>query len=257
MIRNMILLIIGAIISVFISKYYEISTLEFKEGFKEQYLNLSDSSLKDLSIQYKNRKIDNVSVYQVGIYNRTFKDLENVKIYFTLKSKNGERIPNIINKELISTTSKSPFNILEIDQKEKDVYVYNIKVLKRTTKDNFYLAKFVFEGSQVPNITVSVPDNIGINIKEYGLSFEEYAYLFLIGCIIIGIVIFFRLLDSFSMNRHWDEQRIPQLRELLSRMKGYVDEKTAEIIVLKYAQEYKPKKGYFHRKFTQIINSLK
>lgn len=257
MLKNMLLLIIGAVISVFVSKYYEISNLEFKEGFKEQYLNLSDSSLKDLSIQYKNKKIDNVSVYQVGIYNRTLKDLENVKIYFTLKSKNGEKIPNIINKELIYTASKNPLNILEIEQKEKDVYVYNIKVLKKTSKEKFYLAKFVFEGNQVPNITVSIPDNVGVNIKEYGLSFEEYAYLFLIGFVILGIVIFFRFLDSFTMDRHWDKYRIPQLRELLSKMHHYVDDKTAELIILKYTQEYKPSKGYFHRKFIQIIKTIK
>ena len=247
--------IIGGFIAIYV---FGTSQLEYKNGFKEQYFDIPAKVPDDLVIQYKGKKIENISVYDFAIYNRTFKDLKDVTIYFEVSEKKGINIPQIISRGIYSP-SRLPENIgiNEIIQKEKNIYAFKIDVLKQTESDSYYLARFIFEGKTNPIINISIPKNAGIDIKEYS-KWREYTILvsFLIGIILITIITT-SLIEGRQNKRIWSKRK-QRLLDVLNKTKSEtLKENTIYEIIDNYENEFEPKTPYFYKKFTNIVKKLK
>lgn len=112
-ITGVIISIISMILSLYISDKFNNNELEYKDSKKEQYLNISSDILKDFTLFYKDNKIEQISMYQVGFFNRTNREIENVEIFFEFK----KDIPNIINKEFFNPSNlPSSVGISEIEK---------------------------------------------------------------------------------------------------------------------------------------------
>ena len=61
------------------------SELEYRDGSRAPYFNYPDAIEKDLEIRHKATPIANISVVDYAIHNRTFTDLEKVKIYVKIQ----------------------------------------------------------------------------------------------------------------------------------------------------------------------------
>lgn len=239
-------------ITTFSTYYFANSSLEYREFSKEQYYNTSSKLFDTLDIRFKNKKIDNISVYEFGIYNNSLEDIENVNIYFTLKkTENSKIIPNIINKGLFPPIKLPNNKITEIEQKDENVYVYNVPLLKQTGINEYYLARFIFEGNEVPEITISIPDTKNVEIIKYRYL-KEYFIMGTIFLTILSIFIFlFALLDGWSNDRYWNKKRIPKLNELLNRLK--VENNLVDLISNEYEKEFKAKDNFIYKKIIGLF----
>jgi len=247
--------IIGGFIAIYV---FGTSQLEYKDGFKEQYFDIPAKVPDDLVIQYKGKKIENISVYDFAIYNRTFKDLKDVIIYFEVSGKKGMNIPQIISRGVYSP-SRLPENIgiHEVDQEEKNIYAFKIDVIKQTGSNSYYLARFIFEGKANPNINISIPKNAGVDIKEYS-QWREYTILisFLIGIILIFIITI-SLIDGRQNKSIWSKRKQRLIGVLDKTKSETLSENTICEIIDNYEDEFEPKTPYFYKKFTNIVNKFK
>jgi len=251
MLKQFFITIITIIITIFSTYYFANSSLEYREFSKEQYYNTSSKLFDSLDIRFKNKKINNVSIYEFAIHNNTLEDLEDVNIYFTLKAKEGKDIPNIINKGLFPPSKISNNKITELELKDKNVYAYNITLLKQTAINEYYLARFIFEGNDIPQIIISTPETKNVDIIEYRFL-KENAIIAIILLIAVSVIIFFSaLFDGWSNNRYWNKKRIPKLNKLLKKLN--IDENNMALISSEYEKEFKPKDNFIYKKLISIL----
>lgn len=251
MIKHIFTTFITAIITVFFTYYFANSFLEYREFSKEQYYNTSSKLFDALDIRFKDKKIDNISIYEFAIHNNTLEDLENVNIYFTLKAKEGKEIPNIINKGLFPP-SKLPNNkITELEQKDKNLYAYNIALLKQTPINEYYLARFIFEGKEVPQIIISTPETKNVDIIKYRYLKEYTIIGITILTVLFVIIIFISLIDGWSNNRYWNKKRVPKLKELLKKLN--LNDNMIDLISNNYEKEFKEKNNFIYKKLIDLL----
>lgn len=257
MIKNLIVSTLSILITIIGTAYYNSSlTLEYKDSVKEQYLNISNDVFKDLTLTYNKKRISNISMYQVAIFNKTWKDFENVNLYFTLKSKTNKKLPNIINKGFFAPSNRSSnIGISEIKKVKDNTYMVNIKVLKQTDTDKYYLGRFIFEGNEIPDVVISTPENIGLQVGEYSYTKERLIALLIILVFIIIIIIPLSILGNWDINRNWKKRR-EELENILKDTQQ-LDNKLITEIINSYENKYKPKEGYFYRKTLSIIKYFK
>ncbi len=247
--------LIGGLITLLV---FGTSTLEYKDGYKEQYFDIPAKVPDDLVIQYKGKKIENISVYDFLIYNRSYKDLKDVTIFFEVISKDGKPVPQIITRGLYPP-SRLPesIGITEIHQKEKNLYSFNVDVVKQTGSDTYYLARFIFEGKETPIIKISIPKNAGIDIKEYSNWREYLAIAFIFIGMVLTIVVFTSLIEGRQSQGIW-KKRKDRLRDILSRAESTsLSEQSIAELVDMYEEEFKPKEPYFYRQIRILFNKLK
>ncbi|WP_338590382.1 hypothetical protein VXM60_19365 [Shewanella khirikhana] len=138
------------------------SELEYRDGSRAPYFNYPDAIEKDLEIRHKTTPIDNISVVEYAIHNRTFTDLEKVKVYVKIQ---GDKQYKLISKK-ISPPKKIPaLDIKDIDTGSKNVFGFEVGVLKKTGDEYYYLS-LIFEGREAPETEISI-GNKDIDIVEY------------------------------------------------------------------------------------------
>lgn len=260
MIKNFLIyainIAIGAVITIFVTYKFDNSEIEYKDSKKEQYLNMSNEAFKDLNLSYLNKKIENISMYQVAFFNKTYKEFENVNLYFTLKSRDGVNTPNLINKEFFAPSNlPSNIGISEIKKIKDDLYMVNIKVMKKTPDDKYYLARFIFEGDKLPDINFSTPENINLEIVEYSNTKEWIIIITFITIVLLIFIIIMSIVGSFDLIRSW-KKRKERFVKVLNKTQNF-DDKTVENIIDIYEKEFRPKDGYFYKKTRSFIDSFK
>lgn len=247
--------LIGGFITIFV---FGTSTLEYKAGFKEEYFDIPAKTPDDLVIQYEDRKIDNISIYDFAIYNRSYKDLKDVTVYFEVYPKDGKSLPKIISRGLYPP-SKLPetIGISEVIQKEPNLYSFNLNVVKQTGSDTYYLTRFIFEGKETPEIKVSIPQNAGVDIKEYSNWREYLIIVFLLIGMVLAIFIITSLIEGWQNKGIWSK-RTSRLIDVLDKTKSTtLPEKTIGEIVTNYENEFKPKTPYVYSKVSALFSNSK
>lgn len=257
MFKQLIVSILSIFIGVLFTAYYNSnSKIEYKDSVKEQYLNISNKAFNNLKVLYNDKKIDNLSIYQITIYNKTWNEYKDVNLYFTLKMKNGKKIPNIINKDFFAPTNQpSKIGISEFIKVDANTYKVNLKVLKRTGTDKYYLGRIIFEGNKIPEITISTPLNIGLEVVEYSYITEWTILIILIIGLILFSGIIMSIMIDFDTNRDW-KKKVSRFEKVLSKTKSIRKEDISEIIE-NYTDEFKLKDGYCYKKTLSILRSLK
>ncbi|AYJ80429.1 hypothetical protein AN286_09640 [Aliarcobacter cryaerophilus ATCC 43158] len=250
-ITGVIISIISMILSLYISDKFNNNELEYKDSKKEQYLNISSDILKDFTLFYKDNKIEQISMYQVGFFNRTNREIENVEIFFEFK----KDIPNIINKEFFNPSNlPSSVGISEIEKVNDRVYKVNIKVFKQTGDDKYYLARFIFEGNEIPEISFSTPNNRDLNIVDYSYIKEWIiiisGFITIITIILIPLIIY----DDYSSNKNWLKRK-EKFRNILIEQNKFKDIEIEDILTI-YEKNFKYKNSYFYNKL-QLLKKAK
>jgi hypothetical protein len=71
------------------------SILEYRTAFQDKYFEIPGKATEELEIHHKGRKIEDISVYDIYIYNRLkwVKEPENVKVFFEISEKQNKPIP--------------------------------------------------------------------------------------------------------------------------------------------------------------------
>tara|TARA_R110002012_G_scaffold81474_1_gene206280 strand:+ start:5961 stop:6581 length:621 start_codon:yes stop_codon:yes gene_type:complete len=136
--------------------------LEYRDGSRAPYFNYPDTIEKDLEIRHKTIPIENLSVVEYAIHNRTFSDLEKVKIYVKL---HGDGDYRVISKNLAPPKKVPALGITNLDPPIKGVFGFEVNVLKKTGDDYYYLT-LIFEGNEAPDAEISI-GNKNINIVQY------------------------------------------------------------------------------------------
>jgi hypothetical protein len=152
-----------AVITIFLTIWINGSNeLEYRDGSRAPYFNYPDAIEKDLEIRHKTIPIDNISVVEYAIHNRTFTDLEKVKIYVKLTS---DKKYKLISKQLTPPKRIPALDIAGIDTGSKDIFAFEVGVLKKTN-DEYYHLSLIFEGHEAPETEISI-GNKNIDIVEY------------------------------------------------------------------------------------------
>ncbi|ABV67202.1 hypothetical protein Abu_0942 [Aliarcobacter butzleri RM4018] len=251
-ITGVIVTIISMIFSLYISDKSNSNELEYKDSKKEQYLNISNEVFKDFTLLYKDNKIEQISMYQVGFFNRTKREIENVEIFFEFK----KAIPNIINKEFFNPSNlPSSVGISEIEKVNDRIYKVNIKVFKQTGDDKYYLARFIFEGNEIPEISFSTPNNSNLDIVEFSNIKEIFFAIGIFLLFIIVMVFIFMLLLDYDSNRNW-KKREQRLEKALKESRKFDDINIKEILII-HENIFKLKNSFLYNKIKYFIEKIK
>lgn len=247
--------IIGGFITIAI---FGTSTLEYKDGYKDKYFDIPAKAPDELIIQHKGKKIENISVYDFAIYNRTFKDLKDITVFFEISPKDGKPNQEIISRGLYPPSSlPEEIGITEVPQKNKNLYSFKLDVVKQTGSDTYYLARFIFEGKENPEIRVSIPKNADVDIDKYS-NLREYAIIIfsLVG-MVLAIIVFSSFIDGWQNKGIWPK-RVDRLIEVLNKtQETTLTEKTICEILKNYEREFKPNSPFFYRKASEFFENLK
>ena len=152
-----------AAITIFLTIWINGSNeLEYRDGSRAPYFSYPDAIEKDLEIRHKTIPIDNISVVEYAIHNRTFTDLEKVKIYVKVQ---GDKKYKIISKKLSPPKKMPALDIKDIDTGSDNIVEFEVGVLKKTGDEYYYLS-LIFEGNEAPETEISI-GNKNIDIVEY------------------------------------------------------------------------------------------
>lgn len=154
--------LIGAI-TIFLTIWVNGSNeIEYRDGSRAPYFNYPVTIENDLEIRHKTIPIDNISLVEYAIHNRTFSDLEKVKIYVKLQ---GDGDYKLISKNLAPPKKLSELGITNLNTDINGLFGFEVDVLKKTGDEYYYLS-LIFEGSEAPETKISI-GNKNIDIVEY------------------------------------------------------------------------------------------
>jgi hypothetical protein len=231
----------GAVTNVVTSN----SILEYKSAFQDKYFEIAGKAPEDLEIQHKGRKLEDISVYDIYIHNRLqwFKEPENVKIFFEISEKENKPIPQLIVKKLYSPSNlPQGIGIESEEQNVKNLYAFNIKVVKKTDQRDPYIARFIFEGKETPNIKITPPPlNANVHIIPYA-DWVDYLLPAIVSMVVYALFFLIILsLSSFLFERSWPKTKSRLVNDLSRTKNLKLDETEVNLIADVYKKEFKPK----------------
>jgi hypothetical protein len=247
---NLPLVIVGILATAFISAVVGVVTnfaannsyLEYKTDIYDKVWE-EDKVPEGIEIRHQGRKIGYMSVYTIYICNRWLKEPENVKVFFEITEKENKPIPRLITKGLYLPSSfpqRKRIEITEEAQSDKNLYASNIKVIKRTNLREPYVASFIFEGKETPNIKISSPDDANVQINPYAGWIDYWPIGIALLIVSLGVVIAL-ISDEFFFEKRWPATK-SRLVNALSRTKNLkLDEDEVDLIADAYKKESKPK----------------
>ncbi|WP_135443648.1 hypothetical protein [Vibrio tasmaniensis] len=220
------------------------SELEYRDGSRAPYFNYPDAIKKDLEIRHKTTPIDNISVVDYAIHNRTFTDLEKVKIYVKIQD---DKKYKLISKKL-SPPKKTPgLDITSINTGSKNVFGFEVGVLKKTG-DEYYYLNLIFEGREAPETEISI-GNKNIDIVEYK-KWKDNSLV-----ILIVLAVYAVLLIPIGFWAHYSGKRSKnrftnKFKEALSSAASDLTSNQVKFTVEKYEEVRDHKEdGWFKKKW--------
>lgn len=224
------------------------SILEYRTAFQDKYFEIPGKAAEELEIHHKGRKIEDISVYDIYIYNRLgwVKEPENVQVFFEISQKENKPIPKLIKPKLYPPSSlPQEIGIREEKQSKKNLYAFKIGVIKKTDRKDPYIARFIFEGTETPNVKVTpLPLNANVRIIPY-LDWVDNIILITIPLAMvlgfsIGYLIGLILNELFFWEKRWPEMK-SRLENVLNRTKNLnLDKNEVDLITDEYKKEFKP-----------------
>jgi hypothetical protein len=158
--------IVVAIVSGYVALWaFGTPELEYKSGYRDKFFNIYKAP-DDLTLVYKGERIENISIFDFNIFNRTLKDISGVRLYFKITPKGDGKVYEIISKGVYPPAPLPEIGITEKQTEKENLYAFDIETLKRTGGNSFYTARFIFKGRETPEIAVSTFTS-GVDIKEY------------------------------------------------------------------------------------------
>lgn len=245
---------VGALVGAVATLYFASgTTLEYKQRVTDSYFVVPDQIKSDLRIEHKGKVLPNISVVEIGIYNRSWwSDASDVTLYFQIDPQKGNLAPVLINKDFSGPKRLGKIGIAEIKTDSPTLISYNLKNLKRSKDNDYYLASFIFEGSQPPEISVSTNDK-NLEIEPYSERRDQ---------IIVGIAVFtfYSIIIAFTLyfterssKKNSSKFRADFKYNLLEK-KPAITEEDAETILKIYSDTVESKKDRFSRFIERLFS---
>jgi hypothetical protein len=222
-----------ALITLFISSWFNGSKdIEYTSKSINSYFNVPDALEDKLKIMNGSTEIENISVVNFALHNRSFSDYEKVKVDIKIK---GDNPPKILSSSMLPPKRLTNSGIAEIIGLNKELVGYSIDVFKTSIDDDYYLLHLIFEGKEAPEVKISTSTK-NIEIKEYKQWKDWVWALFIVfvgyAVVLIPIAILSQYSTKRSKNRYlialtkrWSENDILNDAQLKHVTKSFVEER--------------------------------
>jgi hypothetical protein len=175
---------ISALTIVFSIWFTSSNSIEYKVSTINAALNIPAALKEEIKITNSGEEIKNISTVSFGLYNRSFSDYENVKIYIEIIDENP---PKLISANLIPPDRLTKNGIKELRDSNDALIGYSVDVFKKSLDYDFYLISLIFEGDLSPKIKIST-DTKNINITEYS-DLQEWIVIIIFVTLMYAVIL--------------------------------------------------------------------
>lgn len=150
--------------------------IEFAPFYKEKFINVPDLLNGRVEIAVDGKPQKNLSVMDVYLFNRSYKDLKNIPITFEFYKNDGSVLPRLLGKQLKIPKTFPKDSVIEVPQTDSKHVRYKISSMPAAEKyETDFIASFVFLGEESPKVRVQsdYTDNKAISIYEYDKEKRE------------------------------------------------------------------------------------
>jgi len=240
-----------AAITIFLTIWINGSNeLEYRDGSRAPYFNYPDAIEKDLEIRHKTTPVDNISVVEYAIHNRTFTDLEKVKIYVKIQD---DKEYKIISKKLSPPKKIPAFDITDIDTGSKNVFAFEVGVLKKTGDEYYYLS-LIFEGSEAPETEISI-GNKNIDIVEYK-KWKDNSLAILIVLAVYAVLLIPLGFWAYYSGKRSKNRFTNKFKDALSSSSSDLTNEQVDFTIEKYEEvRYHKEDGWLKRKWAEFTST--
>lgn len=188
--------VLGALISFYIPNLLKADNieLEFAPFYKEKFINIPNLLDGRVEISVDGKPQTNLSVMDVYLFNRSYKDIKNIPITFEFYDDGSSPLPELLGKQLKVPETFPKDSASEVVQSDNSHVRYKISSLPVADGyDTEFVASFVFLGEKSPKVRVQsdYTDNKVISIYEYDKDRRERNEIFLIFSIFIPFLAIF------------------------------------------------------------------
>lgn len=226
-----------AIITLFIASWFAGSSdIEYKSKSIDSNFNVPTALEDKLKIMNGTTEIENISVVNFGLYNRSFSDYEKVKIHIEIQ---GDKPPKLLSSNFIPPDRLTKNGISELANTPKSQIGYSIDVFKTSIDDDYYLIHLIFEGTVAPKVKISTSTK-NIEVKEYK-EWKDWIWVILVislgyAAILIPIAVIGHYSTKRSKNRYlatlksrWVENNILNEDQLDHVTNMFIEERDRKI----------------------------
>lgn len=175
--------VVGAVL-LFIGQQWLNSDLEYKVTSRDGYLS-APLGEQGLTFSYDGKPLNNVSLVEFGIHNRTSKQFNDVTLMFSIDDPKGQF--RLVSGGILTPSGISRVDTIEeIPTKAPYTKSFLIKVIPKQKHSEFFHAVFVFDGDKAPKMSV-VSLSKDAPIGSYHQWKDETKFLL----ITIGVVFIF------------------------------------------------------------------
>lgn len=173
--------------------------LEYREVARNSYLSTMLGQ-QGLTMAYAGKPLNNASIVDFTIYNRTAKQFSNVDLLFSVDDPKSSA--TLISSGIVTPTGIPQSEVIEeIPVKDASVKKFRVKALPKQTENEYYDAVFVFDGTKAPRMSVISLSN-DVSIGRYRDWKDVVEFFLIFGLPIIGLVFALSsVIDYFSEPR--------------------------------------------------------
>jgi hypothetical protein len=162
-----VLVVIGFIANIFWSAYQnKVQHLESVVRKSESVLRVAKEIGDSIQFTINEKRINDISEFEIQIFNRTNSDFTDVPLYIDLYD-STEVLPNVISTDFYDQNETK--DLIEIAApkiaKNKLRYGFKINILNRSETKPVFGVKFLIEGNKIPNYKISV-SKAGLEVIE-------------------------------------------------------------------------------------------
>jgi hypothetical protein len=187
---------IGALL-LFAGQQWLSSDLEFRVASRDAYLS-APLGQQGLAMSFGGKPLDNVSVVEFSIINRTPKQFSNADLVFTVNSKSP---PALVAGGVIPPHGMSAAETVEeLQSKDSAARKFRLKVVPKQRDAEYFHAVFVFDGENAPSMSISSASGEASIVPYQQWKDTTTALLSLLGIVFLfvaGQVLLMSLVDYF------------------------------------------------------------
>lgn len=199
--------LIGALASFYVPKLLTADdvALEFAPFYKEKFINIPNLLDGRVEILVDGKPQSNLSVTDVYLFNRSYKDLKEIPVTFEFYEEDNSLLPEVLGKQLSKPDTFPRDSITEVPQQDNQFVRYKISSLP--IADDYktdFIASFVFLGDSSPKVRVQsdYTDGKVISIYEYDKDRRERTQIIQILSVFIPGILLFIAMAAWDARRN-------------------------------------------------------
>jgi hypothetical protein len=193
------------------------SDLEYWASTKDKYLSTALGE-QGLTMNYQGQSLNNVSVVEFAIANRTSKQFSDVELIFTIDEKDA---PALISSGITPPKGLSQKETVRlIPSEDSHARVFHLNTVPAQRDSEYFYAVFVFEGDKAPPMYITSKGNTAI-IPKRVLKDGTISVAIVVLTATVSLVIFLLIsgLTNYILAPHHYRGRIKDFKNHLEAMK--------------------------------------